>query len=449
MGINQVEQNSTKHRVAKYQPKNISELCAFVAAIRPGFKSMYSIFENREHYSYNIPTFDQLIQTPEMPNSFLLYQEMAMAALNFAGVPMSECYEVIKNIAKKRPEKVKKYKEQFMSGFKERLIEIEKIQENEAQEATDKVWQIIDDSCRYSFNASHSYSVAMDSLYGAYLKSHYPLQFYEVFLNILDAKGSQKDRMADTRKEAELAYRIRFEPFRFRQDNRKITADEKNNTMWNSLKALKGFGEGIAKQLYELQDNKYDTFIDLLIDLEEKGIMCVKIEDLIKIQYFNEFGENGKLFALYNEFTKGKSRYDKKHKDATKLKRIEALKQIESESPNSKIPLKEQMIFENEILGYVQATCNVDKKYVYIMDVNTKFAPRVKAYCLNNGKTESMKITKKVFNNNPIKKDDIIYISKVKAKPQKRYENGHFVDIEGTKEWWIEDYDIRTNEFSN
>ena len=37
-----------------------------------------------------------------------------------------------------------------MEGFKKRLIEIENISEDNAQEATEKVWHIIDDSCRYS-----------------------------------------------------------------------------------------------------------------------------------------------------------------------------------------------------------------------------------------------------------------------------------------------------------
>lgn len=448
IGINQVEQNATKHRVMKYQPKNISELCAFVAAIRPGFKSMYSIFENREPFSYNIPTFDKLIQTEEMPNSFLLYQEMAMAALNFADIPMSECYEVIKNIAKKRAEKVKKYKDQFIAGFKERLVETENKNETEAQEVAEKVWQIINDSCRYSFNASHSYSVAMDSLYGAYLKSHYPLQFYEVFLNILDAKGNQKDRMAEARKEAEQAYKIRFAPLRFRQDNRKITADEATNTMWNSLKALKGFGDGLAKKLYELRNNRYDTFVDFLVDLEEKGIMCSKIEDLIKIQYFDEFGNNGKLLKIYKEFTDGTNKYDKKHKEETKIKRIANLKELEKSLPNDKIPIKEQMKFENEILGYVQLTYNVNKRYVYIMDIDTKFSPRAEVYCLANGKTEVMKINKRIFENKPLEKGDIIYINVCKAKPQKRFEDGKFIDILDSKEWWIEDYDIKNSEFS-
>jgi hypothetical protein len=85
-----------------------------VAAIRPGFKAMYKTFERREHFEYGIEALDDLIQTKEMPHSFILYQEMSMAVLNFAGIPMSECYEIIKNIANKRVEKVLKYKTQFI-----------------------------------------------------------------------------------------------------------------------------------------------------------------------------------------------------------------------------------------------------------------------------------------------------------------------------------------------
>ena len=79
LGINQCEQTGTASRVMKYAPKNISELGAFVAAIRPGFKSMYKTFEARQPFSYGVKAFDDLIQTEEMPSSFLLYQEQEMA----------------------------------------------------------------------------------------------------------------------------------------------------------------------------------------------------------------------------------------------------------------------------------------------------------------------------------------------------------------------------------
>ena len=156
LGINQCEQKGTSARVAKYKPKNISELAAFVAAIRPGFKSMYKTFESRQHFDYGVKAFDDLIQTEEMHDSFLLYQEQEMAALNYAGIEMSECYTAIKNIAKKRAEKVISYKNKFIRGFQRAIMEQEGKSQNDARAVAVKLWKIIEDSANYSFNACFS-----------------------------------------------------------------------------------------------------------------------------------------------------------------------------------------------------------------------------------------------------------------------------------------------------
>lgn len=151
-GLNQVEKTGTSARVGKYAPKNISEMCAFVAAIRPGFRSMFSTFESRKPFNYGVKQFDDLIQTEEMPNSFLLYQEHLMTVLNYAGIPMSECYTAIKNIAKKRTEKVLAYKDKFISGLTAAIIADGKT-ESEAKKTSASIWQIIEDSASYLFNA--------------------------------------------------------------------------------------------------------------------------------------------------------------------------------------------------------------------------------------------------------------------------------------------------------
>ena len=67
-----------------------------------------------------------------MPNSFVLYQEQAMLTLNYAGIPMSECYAVIKAIAKKHPEKVKPLKDRFIEGFKNKIMQDDHIEEEKA-----------------------------------------------------------------------------------------------------------------------------------------------------------------------------------------------------------------------------------------------------------------------------------------------------------------------------
>ncbi len=68
IGLNQCEKESTTKKCMKYKPSNVSELSAFIAAIRPGFKSMYSKFESREPFDYGIPAFDKII----LNNSLIL-----------------------------------------------------------------------------------------------------------------------------------------------------------------------------------------------------------------------------------------------------------------------------------------------------------------------------------------------------------------------------------------
>lgn len=307
LGINQVEQPGTASRVGVYAPTNISELCAFIAAIRPGFKSMYKIFESRQDFSYDVKPFDDLLRTDELPQSFCLYQEQQMAVLNYAGFPMSECYAAIKNIAKKRKEKVLAYHERFINAFSKRLVEQENINKTDAAEKAKNVWKIIEDAAQYAFNSSHSYSVSLDSLYGAWLKQHHPLAFYETFMRIMDEKGD-KDKLAAAKDEAESYFNIKFPPFKFGQDNRKVTADEENNAISNALTSIKGFNKAAAVALYEIGQEPPKYLSDVLLALRPKSIMKSTTEPLAQISYFSSYGNDREvlnIIALCEEFGYG------------------------------------------------------------------------------------------------------------------------------------------------
>ena len=286
MGINQVEQEGAMKKIMRYQPHSISDLSSFIAAIRPGFKSMYNIFESRQPFSYNIPSIDNIIQTKESPYSFILYQENIMQILSYAGIPMDNTYEIVKAISKKKKEKILKHKDHFMEGFAKRLIEEEHQTQESARNIADRVWQIIEDSSSYNFNASHSYSMAFDSLYGAYLKAHHPLEFYEVFLNLLMERG-EKDRSLKTREEMRKAFGIEIVPFKFRQDNRKFSVID-DHSISDCLSNIKGFGDNVAEELYKLKDKQYKSFIDLLDDITNNTtVNKTQIENLIVLHYFD------------------------------------------------------------------------------------------------------------------------------------------------------------------
>lgn len=472
LGINQVEQPGTSARVGAYAPTNISELCAFVAAIRPGFKSMYKIFESRQPFSYNIPSFDALIQTDEMPNSFVLYQEMAMAALNYAGIDMAECYAVIKNIAKKRVEKVLAYKDQFLSGFAQKIMGAEHKSQQESDRLAHQVWQILEDSSRYSFNASHSYCVSLDGLYCAWVKAHYPLEFYEVYMQLQD-DNSKKDKIKQAQLEAEQYFNITFPPYRYGQDNTHIAADLKHNSITNSMKAIKGFNQSTSEILLECsQRTQFTYFIGLLLYLKQTyRVTPTRIMPLIKIGYFQDYGNIPTLLAITDTFEFLKEGEAKKiAKDKLKdqvfadviRERCSDLKKDGTPAKSYTLPedvierddlfcnmeecirqlnlpditFKEKIRYQLEVLGYVDLTTNKKediRKLVVIsmFPLRNKNNKTIWAYVLDvksigTGKVCSLTVDKQVFDQCPLSDADVIYADKL-YKNKKGY-------------WYLEKY---------
>ena len=449
VGLNQVEKAGTSARAGAYKPTNISELSAFVAAIRPGFKSMYKIFESRDPFEYGVSAFDQILQTPEMPNSFCLYQEQEMLALNYAGIPMSECYTAIKNIAKKRVEKVLAYKEQFIKGFSKSIIKDDGKSEEEADTLAHNLWQIIEDSSRYSFNASHSYCVSCDSLYSAWVKAHYPCEFYEVLLKICEKKGD-KDKMNAAKEEAENYFNIKFPPFRFGQDNREIRAVPEENSILNALSSIKGFSKSASKLLYDCGRQGFTRFFDVLTWLDKRSFKSAKVIPLIKIDYFQDFGNIPELLQLvqvYDFFKQGEAKSVAKSKELGWIGNILpkyatglTSKGTEAKSWTIKdmaglLNECEQYIFslgiedldyrvkaenQNEILGYIDLTTGRedDRKKLYVMDVYELpdrfkggiWKYKVKAKSVGSGKVASWDVMPYTMARNKLNSGDIILV---------------------------------------
>lgn len=455
IGINQCEQEGTRARVMRYKPRNISELSAFVAAIRPGGASFYKKFESREPFSYGVKTFDDLIQTKEFPYSFLLYQEQIMRALNYAGIDMSECYTAIKNIAKKRVEKVLAYKTTFIDGFKTAIMRDENKSEQEAYELCNLLWQIIEDSSRYLFNCSHAYCVAIDALYGAWIKAHHPLAFYETYMKIVEEKGD-KDKMNALKDEAESYFGIKFPSFRFRQDNRSIKADLGNNLIINSISAIKGYSTSIGSALYKCSQNNFTSFVDILNWLDKNAVKAAKVKPLIMIDYFQEYGNINELLYLLDAwelFRQGEARAIKKDKvESIVLKSIlqnncKSQNKAGSESMSYKIESDEQAMqclydleqyirkhpmlapsmrtriqYSMDILGYADVVTGKeeDRRRLLITDVapisssnGEVWSYRIGTKSLGSGKTARLTVKTNLYNKNPINTGDIVYATNI------------------------------------
>lgn len=429
MGVNQVEKASTTRKSMKYKPRNVSELSAFIAAIRPAFKSMYSKLENREDFSYGIPAFDKILQTEELPQSFILYQEQTMNTLNYAGFPIDECYGIIKAIAKKHPEKVKPLKERFITGFKDKIMQDDGIPADKAEEDSARVWQIISDSCGYGFNSAHAYCMALDSLYNAYLKAHYPYEFYEVLLQTYSDKG-KKDKVAELKQEMSKAFGIKEGEYKFGLDNRKFKADPDNQIIYPSLLSIKGLSQGCANDLYAMGQKKYENFYELWKDMKKKkNLNSGKVNTLIEIGYFDDFGTIGKikrfidiLDQLYDrsQFSKSNPPVEflpiiRKYSEETdkqyrKFDYDAALTEIWENLEDIDIPFNERLKYELQNIGYVKTLVpDMSPDYAFVQEYECKYKnPKLTLYRLADGSTEIVKVRRKKYDEAPINVGDII-----------------------------------------
>lgn len=466
LGINQVEQEATKLKAMKYAPVNYVELTYLVAAIRPSFKSMYSVFESRQPFSYGIKTLDNILQTKYMPYSFIIFQEHLMQILAYAGLEVGETYTIIKAISKKKHKVIAAAKDKFINGFGAKIKEDELkdghcISDEEVEEMCNKVWRIIEDNASYGFNSSHALCVALDSLDGAYLKAHYPYEFYETMLKIYTAKG-EKDKVTAFKNEMKH-FGIKCGALKFGEDNRDFTAYKDKGIITQSLKAIKGINQAVANTIYDLsQQYTYKNFADLLFDIKaSKKIDAGHLKTLIELDYFSMFGGVKKLKKIVEIFNTyfGKSQFSKDKFTGIELEIIQRNAEKETtklyKGVNSNQIIRElALLVEEEVETYSEIATrqyellgdvsvinpSVARTIQIVLDIDTKYSPKLTLYSLATGKINTLKCNKHFFDYLPLQKFDTINVKGLDKKQKGRYVDGKWTPIEGEHDIWIKEY---------
>ncbi|MFR3182183.1 MAG: PHP domain-containing protein [Clostridia bacterium] len=417
--VNQADSDYATGLVKAYKPHSVAEMSAFVACIRPGCASLLDGFIHRQYHTTGVKELDELFK-----DSFqmCLYQETIMSYLIWLGEPEGETYTIIKKIAKK------KFKKEELEELKNRLRE-QWIIKTGSSNNFEENWQVVQDAARYSFNCSHSLAYAYDSIYGAYLKSHYPLEYYTVALN-----SYQEDFVRTNKLTKELEYfNIKLSNPRFRYSFGEYSCDKKTNTIYKGISSIKGLSKTIGDKLYTLKDKQYNSFLDLLIDCRENNIGISDLTILAKLDYFNEFGKIGKILKcidLYNElYGKKLIKKDKEYsvktlylkefctketeKQYTGFNSYDCLVSLFSKISDKDIPIKDKIDYQLQYYGYIDVIDKTADKNIWVASsVDIRGNNRiVELYRIFDGAKKQVKVRGKIFNSKPFEKGDLLKIS--------------------------------------
>lgn len=453
--VNQCEQPRSTQKVMRYKPKNIAELTQFIAAIRPSFQSMYQTFEQRQHFDYGIKALDDLLQDEYCSSSFILYQESLMKVLGFAGFPMSETYTIIKAISKKKDYIIKDAKPKFIKNFAQAILDTgETNDDSKAHELADKVWTIIENSAAYGFNSAHAYCMAIDSVTIAYLKAHYPLEFYKCVLQRFTDKG-EKDKVALIKQEM-LKRGYKLKDIQFGDDNRAFNIDRANNCIVQTMASIKDMPKSAPEALYELGKTDIKNRAALYQALmDDPRINKKAIEILFHLGYFDKFAQPNRLIAEYEIYQKyisakvlTKSLFDdimidvirpccgketeKQFREIDNKALITALIKQANIKPGT---IVDRIKWQLEYLGYCTVNDpNSDPNDWLVLDVKTTGYGTV--YCtlynLCYGAERTYRANKKFWTNHQIEKGDVIRAVLQEKNKMKKDENGEWVTLSET-----------------
>ena len=284
--------------------------------------------------------------------------------------------------------------------------------------------------------SSHAVGVAIDCLYGAYLKSHYPLEYYTVALENYSDNVEKTTKLMN-----ELPYfNIKVENIKFGKSSSHYNIDRGNRTIYKNISSIKYCNSTIAEELMELSKNKkYDNFVELLYDIKNTSVDNRQLEILIILNFFSDFGNNKYLLEvtkIFNEFNSSKiikkskieelgidecivKKYSNKE-TATQYRELDnkgLILAICSKIKNNTLSIKEQIKAEIEYLGYTTYV-NSDINENYYIVINYKcFKDATRPYMtlrnINNGEEIKTRITQsKIYKDNPFGEYSILKVEK-------------------------------------
>lgn len=402
--------------------------------------------------------FDELNEFLHETLGYLLLQEQIMQFLvKFCGYSEAESDTVRRAIAKKgdTTPMLVEIKRRFLDYTPRKYgvnLELSK-------EIIEPFLLDIKSASGYGFSKNHNVPYSITGYAEGWLRYYYPLEFITTCLNVWSGK---EDKII---KVTEYANKkgIKINPPKFRYSRQNYFPDKETNTIYKGLSSIKYLNETVGEELYDLRDNKYNNFIDLLKDLENTSINSRQLDILIRLHFFDEFGKAKKLIRIVeiHNALSNKKQFKKDNlplgltseivkeysgnetpKMFTKVNTEDLIKHMIDSLENDEISMRETFEAEIEFVGYVSyINPSFDEKVCVIIEIKENKWGNVflTLYKINNGNSITLKVNKKYYNNKPLSQYDLIRVIQIDEKFKQRKIDGKWVNLED-KEYILSSY---------
>jgi len=293
-GVFQFEGEGITDATRKIRPSSFGDITAITSLYRPGPMANIPDFTDRKHGK--APVEYLLEETREVLSEtygIMVYQEQVMGiASRVAGYSLGEADMLRRAMGKKIKAEMDQHRERFMRGAKERKHDPKK-----SEELFDLMYKFAD----YGFNKSHAAAYSVVTLQTAWLKWHYPTEFYAA---LLSTELSDIDKIVKYSKDAaKRGLTVKPPHVNFSDYLFEVHGDE----IYFGLGAIKGVGqtavEAITEAREKLPGRKFSSLDEFFNSIDLRRVNKKVIECLIKAGAFEGLGAHrAQLTASYQKF---------------------------------------------------------------------------------------------------------------------------------------------------
>ena len=422
--------------------------------IRPACASFRDSVARGEYYDNG---FDELNKFLAPEAGRIAMQETIMQFLvKFCGYSAAESDTVRRGIAKK------KGTEQLLPEIERRFIEYSSehydITKERCAEVIKPFLKIILDASDYGFSWNHSDAYSCLGYISGYLRFYYPIEFLTAALNIFN--DDSEKTAAITKYANKVGIKVTTPKWGFSRG--KYYYNKEKGIIAKDLTSVKYMNEKIADEMFLLAKSKeYTSFIDVLCDLFSRtSIDSQKLDILIKIDFFSEFGNQRELLRIselflglfkrgtvkqikrdavagsplehiVEKYSIGTTKAGLLAKSYTVLDVHSIMLEAEASIKASHMQdLSDTIKVRNfaDIMGYVGYISNKeeDRRKLYVMDIfpvvrrgdGKQFGYSILTKSIGSGKEARFTIFNNVYEKDPIKKGDIIYCASFEVDGQ-------------------------------
>lgn len=285
IGVFQLESSGMRKVLKGVQPESIEDLTVVVALYRPGTIKAGGIEEyiNRKNgttkVTYPHHTLEQILKNTY---GIIVYQEQVMQIANaLAGYTMAEADTLRKAIGKKIPEIMAAQRSIFVERASSRGVE---------RNVAEKVFDLIEFFAGYGFNKAHAVCYATIAFRTAYLKAHYPREYFTAILN---------SYIGNEDKTREVIYEVKTKAIKILPpdiNESEVLFTVQGDSVRVGLLAIKNVGEkALAEIIKERNKNgKFVSYKDFERRMESLKVNKKVIESLIKAGCFESLNEDRK-----------------------------------------------------------------------------------------------------------------------------------------------------------